>query len=153
MMKLLTALITCTALLMAGSACAQQDNSAAPEVSLPAEAAPALGITEIRIGTGAQAVDGARVGVHYTGWLYDANAPKFHGKKFDSSVDRGRPIFLVLGEHRVIQGWEQGLLNMKVGGRRTLVIPAELAYGTTGVRGLIPPNATLIFEVELVAVN
>ena len=156
-MKLLSALLTCGALILSGLASAQQENPAPPEANLPAEAAPppapAVGITDIRIGTGAEALEGQRIGVHYTGWLVDANAAKLHGKKFDSSFDRHRPIFLVLGEHRVIQGWEQGLLGMKVGGKRTLVIPAELAYGATGVKGLIPPNAPLIFDVELVAVQ
>jgi len=157
MMKLLPALLTCTALLLSGTVSAQQDNSVPPETSQPAEPAapvtPALGITDVRIGSGAEAVNGARIGVHYTGWLVDANAKNLHGKKFDSSFDRHRPIFLVLGEHRVIQGWEQGLPGMKVGGKRTLLIPAALAYGATGVKGLIPPDATLIFDVELVAVN
>ena len=161
-MKLLSACITCILLMMLVPAQAQQEQVAPPDTTQPVEVqqqteptppSPAVQITEQRIGSGAEASAGARIGVHYTGWLYDAKAIKMHGKKFDSSYDRHRPIFLVLGEHRVIQGWEQGLLGMKVGGKRTLVIPPALAYGATGVAGLIPPDATLIFDVELVAVN
>jgi FKBP-type peptidyl-prolyl cis-trans isomerase FkpA len=114
--------------------------------------APQVTITDIKIGSGAEAADGVKIAVHYTGWLFDAKAPKYHGKKFDSSYDRGTPITLHLGEHRVIAGWEQGLLGMKVGGKRTLIIPGELAYGARGAAGVIPPNATLVFDVNLVAV-
>ena len=105
------------------------------------------------VGSGPEAVAGNKVKVHYTGWLYNAGAKQMHGKKFDSSFDRNKPITFQLGAHRVIPGWEQGLLGMKVGGKRTLVIPSELAYGARGAGGVIPPNATLIFDVELVSVN
>jgi peptidylprolyl isomerase len=89
--------------------------------------------------------------MHYTGWLYQ-NGVK--GKKFDSSVDRGEPFEFPIGQHQVIAGWDQGVATMKVGGKRTLIIPPELAYGARGAGGgLIPPNATLIFEVELLDVK
>lgn len=154
-MKLLPTLLTCLTLTICAPAFAQQENAAPLTQELPVEviAAPDVTVTDIRIGSGVQAQDGSRIGVHYTGWLFDPKAIKFHGKKFDSSYDRHRPIFLVLGEHRVIQGWEQGLPGMRVGGKRTLLIPSALAYGATGVKGLIPPDATLIFDVELVAAN
>jgi FKBP-type peptidyl-prolyl cis-trans isomerase len=138
-----------------GNANAQQENTSTPEVTTPAEpiVAPQVTITDIKIGNGAEAVEGNKIAVHYTGWLYDANAKKYHGKKFDSSYDRAKPITLTLGEHRVIAGWEQGLTGMKVGGKRTLIIPGELAYGARGAAGIIPPNAVLVFDVELMAVN
>jgi FKBP-type peptidyl-prolyl cis-trans isomerase len=91
--------------------------------------------------------------VHYTGWLYDPNAADKHGTKFDSSRDRGQAFEFPLGGGRVIQGWDQGVAGMKVGGQRTLIIPAELGYGTRGAGGVIPPNATLIFDVELLGVQ
>ena len=103
-------------------------------------------------GTGAEARSG-RVSVHYTGWLHDPNAADGHGRKFDSSRDRGSPFEFVLGAGQVIQGWDQGVAGMKVGGQRTLVIPPELGYGARGAGGVIPPNATLVFDVELVAVR
>jgi peptidylprolyl isomerase len=109
-----------------------------------------LTIIERTVGTGATAVAGVPVSVHYTGWLYDAKAP--NGKssnKFDSSVDRGEPIKFPLGAGRVIKGWDQGLVGMKVGGKRTLIIPPDFGYGARGAGGVIPPNATLIFDVEL----
>ncbi len=101
-------------------------------------------------GTGDEAVKGATVEVHYTGWLYENNK---RGKKFDSSVDRGRPFAFKLGAGQVIRGWDEGVQGMKVGGRRELIIPARLAYGDQGVPGAIPPMATLDFEVELLKVT
>lgn len=92
---------------------------------------------------------GKQVKVHYTGWLYDANAPENKGKKFDSSVDRGMPFTFVVGICQVIKGWDEGVADMKVGEIRRLIIPGHLAYGTRGVPGLIPANATLLFDVEL----
>ena len=151
--RLLTRTALPIATILSSGAMAQQEPA---EPTNPVEAIatfPAVSITEVRTGSGKEAVDGARIGVHYTGWLLDEKAPRQHGKKFDSSYDRHRPIFLVLGEHRVIAGWEQGLQGMKVGGKRTLLIPSALAYGATGVPGLIPPGAALVFDVELVAVS
>ena len=104
-----------------------------------------LEIKDITVGSGAEAVPDMRVSVHYTGWLTD-------GTKFDSSVDRGKPFAFTLGEGRVIQGWDKGVAGMKVGGKRELIIPPELAYGPNGT-GPIPGNATLRFEVELLKVS
>ena len=92
---------------------------------------------------------GKQVKVHYTGWLFDANAPDNKGKKFDSSVDRGMPFTFVIGVGQVIKGWDEGVASMKVGEVRRLIIPGHLAYGTRGVPGMIPANATLLFDVEL----
>ncbi len=102
------------------------------------------------IGTGAVAEPGHTVVVHYTGWLFE-NAAR--GRKFDSSVDRDEPFDFPLGAHHVIQGWDEGVAGMKVGGKRTLIIPAELGYGARGAGGVIPPNATLIFDVSLLEVR
>ena len=103
-----------------------------------------------KIGTGGEAVTGKMVNVHYTGWLYDENAPEKKGKKFDSSRDRSGHFTFPLGAGRVIKGWDQGVLGMKVGGQRTLIIPPTLGYGTRGAGNVIPPNATLVFDVELI---
>ena len=91
--------------------------------------------------------------VHYTGWLHDPSKADGHGSKFDSSVDRRQPFEFVLGGGQVIRGWDEGVAGMKVGGKRTLVIPPEMAYGARGAGGVIPPNATLVFDVELVEVR
>ena len=98
------------------------------------------------VGTGVEAVAGKTVSVHYTGWLAS-------GQKFDSSVDRGQPFSFPLGAGRVIKGWDEGVQGMKVGGKRKLTIPSELGYGLRGAGGVIPPNATLIFDVELLGVR
>ncbi|HBH79933.1 MAG TPA: peptidylprolyl isomerase [Nitrospira sp.] len=98
------------------------------------------------VGTGDVAVVGKNVNVHYTGWLEN-------GKKFDSSVDRGQPFSFPLGAGRVIKGWDEGVQGMKVGGKRKLTIPSDLGYGSRGAGGVIPPNATLIFDVELLGVR
>ena len=112
-----------------------------------------LFMTDHKIGTGAEAVAGKTVSVHYTGWLFDASRPDNKGKKFDSSRDRGSPFEFPLGAGRVIAGWDQGVAGMKVGGQRTLVIPPELGYGARGAGGVIPPGATLVFDVELLGVR
>ena len=109
-----------------------------------------LQITDAKVGTGFSPKPGQTCIVHYTGWLY-VNGAK--GAKFDSSVDRKRPFNFVLGEHQVIEGWERGVATMKVGGKRTLIIPPALGYGAKGGGTAIPPNATLIFEVELLDVK
>ncbi|HLW12198.1 MAG TPA: FKBP-type peptidyl-prolyl cis-trans isomerase [Casimicrobiaceae bacterium] len=108
---------------------------------------------DVKQGTGAEAVAGKQVVVHYTGWLYDTSKPDSHGAKFDSSRDRNAPFSFVLGAGRVIKGWDEGVAGMKVGGQRTLVIPPEFGYGARGAGGVIPPNATLIFDVELLDVQ
>ena len=105
-----------------------------------------LKYTDLETGTGAEARPGAAVEVHYTGWLVD-------GTKFDSSHDRNRPFRFKLGAGQVIRGWDEGVAGMKVGGKRKLGIPPDLGYGSQGARGAIPPNATLVFEVELLSVG
>lgn len=111
--------------------------------------ASGLQYDDLTIGTGTEAVAGKRVSVHYTGWLYEDGKA---GKKFDSSKDRGQPFQFALGAGQVIRGWDEGVQGMKVGGKRHLVIPSELGYGARGAGGAIPPNATLLFEVELLGV-
>jgi peptidylprolyl isomerase len=108
-----------------------------------------LQIIEVKEGTGASAA-GKTASVHYTGWLYQ-NGQK--GAKFDSSLDRGQPFSFPVGAGRVIKGWDEGVAGMKVGGKRTLIIPPALGYGAAGAGGVIPPNATLMFDVELLAVK
>ena len=105
------------------------------------------------VGTGREAEPGFNVSVHYTGWLYDEKAADHKGKKFDSSVDRGQPFKFDLGAGQVIQGWDEGFAGMKIGGKRTLIIPSEMGYGARGAGGAIPPNAALIFDVELLDVK
>ena len=112
-----------------------------------------LQVTDNAIGTGTAAAAGQQVTVHYTGWLYDTGAADHHGGKFDSSRDRNEPFAFRLGAREVIPGWDQGVAGMKVGGSRTLVIPPALAYGERGAGGVIPPNATLVFDVELLDVK
>jgi len=109
--------------------------------------------TDTRTGTGAEAVSGQRVTVHYTGWLHDAAAPDQKGRKFDSSRDRNEPFEFRLGAGEVIRGWDEGVAGMKVGGQRTLTIPSELGYGRRGAGGVIPANAVLVFDVELLGVR
>jgi len=109
-----------------------------------------LKITDSQVGTGATPKPGQICVMHYTGWLYEGGAK---GKKFDSSLDRGKPFEFPIGRHQVIAGWDEGVATMKVGGKRTLIIPPELGYGARGAGGVIPPNATLIFDVELLDVK
>ena len=125
------------ALLMMGAAMPMVSESAAPA---------GLQIEDVKVGTGDTAETGKTVSVHYTGWLTD-------GKKFDSSKDRGQPFEFPLGGGRVIKGWDEGVKGMKVGGVRKLTIPPEMGYGARGAGGVIPPNATLVFEVELLKVG
>lgn len=106
-------------------------------------------IIDTRPGRGMAATPGRVAVVQYTGWLYDPGAPDHRGRKFDSSYDRGRPFSFTLGTGQVIRGWDEGIVGMRVGGRRTLVIPPRLAYGARGAGGVIPPDATLIFDIEL----
>ena len=108
---------------------------------------------DTQVGTGREAEPGFNVTVHYTGWLYDANAKDYKGKKFDSSLDRREPFNFFLGGGQVIQGWDEGFAGMKVGGKRTLIIPSEMGYGVRGAGGVIPPNAVLVFDVELLDVK
>jgi peptidylprolyl isomerase len=109
-----------------------------------------LQITDGAVGDGASPQSGQTCVMHYTGWLYENGAK---GKKFDSSVDRGQPFEFAIGVGQVIRGWDEGVATMKVGGKRTLIIPPQLGYGARGAGGVIPPNATLIFDVELLGVK
>ncbi|RJF69581.1 FKBP-type peptidyl-prolyl cis-trans isomerase [Rhodopseudomonas palustris] len=109
-----------------------------------------LKVQDTKVGTGASPTRGQTCVMHYTGWLYQNGAK---GAKFDSSVDRNEPFEFPIGMGRVIKGWDEGVASMKVGGKRTLIIPPELGYGARGAGGVIPPNATLIFEVELLGVK
>lgn len=114
------------------------------------ETADGLKYTDTKVGTGPEAKAGNKVSVHYTGWLYN-NGEK--GKKFDSSLDRGQPFSFNLGGGQVIRGWDEGVAGMKEGGKRTLIIPPALGYGARGAGGAIPPNATLMFDVELLKIQ
>ena len=110
--------------------------------------------TDLRVGTGAEAVSGRQLTVNYTGWLYDPAQPEPKGRQFDSSLGVGRtPFLFTLGAGRVIRGWDQGVAGMRVGGLRRLVIPPELGYGSQGSAPEIPPNATLVFDIELLNVQ
>ena len=153
-------LMSCGALAL-GAACTKKETTASSTTtastvagkdsntaSTAAVTAPggSVKIDEVTVGTGAEAVNGKTVSVHYTGTLMD-------GKKFDSSLDRGQPFKFELGKGQVIQGWEKGIVGMKVGGKRKLTIPPELGYGERGAGNVIPPNATLNFDVELLGVE
>jgi len=116
----------------------------------PVKTASGLQVIDTVAGTGASPKTGETCVMHYTGWLY-VNGQK--GTKFDSSVDRGKPFEFPIGVGRVIKGWDEGVSTMKVGGKRTLIIPPELGYGAAGAGGVIPPNATLIFDVELISIK
>jgi len=115
-------------------------------------AADALVKKDTVVGSGKEAVSGTNVVVHYTGWLHNLAAKDLRGNKFDSSVGRG-PFTFPLGGGRVIKGWDEGVAGMKVGGKRTLIIPSEMAYGKRGASNVIPPDATLVFDVELLEVK
>jgi peptidylprolyl isomerase len=141
---LMTAALAFTAL----GTIAMTDEAAAQ--SKPVTTPSGLQMTDTTVGKGAQPKAGQTAVVHYTGWLYDKGQK---GKKFDSSVDRGQPFEFPVGAGRVIKGWDEGVASMKVGGKRTLVIPPQLGYGDRGAGGVIPGGATLIFDVELLGVK
>jgi FKBP-type peptidyl-prolyl cis-trans isomerase FkpA len=157
-MKLLNTLLAGICLIGL-SACQAESNSANADKSTTKETVKmAENITELQkidtqLGTGREAEPGFNVTVHYTGWLYDPAAKDGKGKKFDSSLDRGQPFNFFLGGGQVIQGWDEGFAGMKIGGKRTLIIPSEMGYGARGAGGAIPPNANLIFDVELLNVK
>jgi FKBP-type peptidyl-prolyl cis-trans isomerase len=149
-------LLPLAALLAAFSttACSKQPATAeTPPTKMEKSEMSELIKTDVKLGTGAEAMPGHNVTVHYTGWLYDEKAPDHKGSKFDSSRDRGEPFEFPLGAGQVIKGWDVGVAGMKVGGMRTLIIPPEMGYGSRGAGGVIPPNATLVFEVELLGVK
>ena len=130
---------------------APAERKTAPPKAAPVK--PAFTRTDLQAGTGREAQKGRRLSVHYTGWLYDSTRADLKGRMFDTSKDRG-PFDFVLGAGQVIPGWDQGFDGMKIGGRRRLIIPADLAYGVDGAGGgIIPPNATLLFEMELLDVQ
>ncbi|WP_171001716.1 FKBP-type peptidyl-prolyl cis-trans isomerase [Methylobacillus flagellatus] len=141
-----------TAMLATG-ACTAENASTNKETSAMSNTITELVKKDTVVGTGREAEIGFNVTVHYTGWLYDPSKPDGKGEKFDSSVDRRDPFIFYLGGGQVIQGWDQGFAGMKVGGKRTLIIPPEMGYGTRGAGGVIPPNATLLFDVELLGVK
>ncbi len=119
---------------------------------------PGGSVTELQridqvVGEGTLAEPGADVTVHYTGWLYDEREPESRGRRFDSSVERDQPFTFPLGAGKVVRGWEEGVAGMRVGGKRVLLIPSEYGYGRKGAGGVIPPNASLVFEVELLDVK
>jgi peptidylprolyl isomerase len=122
----------------------------APDLAAAVKSRSGLGILDIREGSGPVPTAGQTARVHYTGWLLEDGK---RGRKFDSSVDRGQPFEFPLGQGRVIRGWDEGVATMKIGGQRTLVIPPELGYGARGASNVIPPNATLVFDVELLGVR
>ena len=135
-------------------AIAQQGSAPTPKEGSKMDATvTTLKKIDTKQGTGAEAVKGRPVAVHYTGWLYDPSKPEGKGAKFDSSLDRREPFVFPLGGGQVIRGWDDGVVGMKVGGKRTLVIPADMAYGARGAGGVIPPNAVLVFDVELLEVR
>jgi len=125
----------------------------APELPPATVGVDQLQVTDIVVGSGAEAVAGKRVTVHYSGWLYEPARPDAKGKAFDSSREAGRPFTFALGAGQVIAGWDQGVQGMRVGGQRRLVIPHALAYGERGAGGVIPPRASLVFDVELLDVR
>jgi len=156
------AFVTILVLLLAGGGYLAYAGFLSPAAQSTPEAGPAGGMPDLSnlttagggldyrdevVGAGEEAVPGKTVSVHYTGWL------RSNGQKFDSSVDRGQPFEFQLGAGQVIQGWEKGVAGMRVGGKRILVIPPELGYGASGAGGVIPPNAALVFQVELLGVK
>jgi FKBP-type peptidyl-prolyl cis-trans isomerase FkpA len=152
-MKQFLAIIGVVGLLGAASACGGSDSSPSTSGDSGVNNITSLQVTDVKVGTGTEATSGRTVTVHYTGWLYNESAADKHGTKFDSSRDRNQPFSFALGAGQVIRGWDQGVLGMKIGGQRTLIIPPSLGYGSTGAGGVIPPNATLVFDVELLGVQ
>ena len=132
------------------SAGAAIDSPALAQTGKPMTTPSGLQIIDSKVGSGPSPKTGQTCVMHYTGWLYENGAK---GKKFDSSVDRGQPFEFKIGQHQVIAGWDEGVASMKVGGKRTLIIPAALGYGAQGAGNVIPPNTTLMFDVELLGIK
>lgn len=148
-MKLISILLAAT-LGMTLIACqAETSSTSTKDATVMSERITEFQKIDTQTGEGREAEAGLTVIVHYTGWLYDPAAEDKKGQKFDSSVDRGQPFEFPLGQGMVIQGWDEGFAGMKIGGKRTLMIPSEMGYGARGAGGVIPPNADLIFDVEL----
>jgi FKBP-type peptidyl-prolyl cis-trans isomerase FkpA len=154
-MSRLIVLLPALLLAACGGGAPSSSSSPAPGASAPAAAADvgALAVEDRVAGTGGEARPGMLVSVHYTGWLFDPSAADKRGKKFDSSKDRGQPFEFQLGHGDVIPGWDEGVKGMKVGGTRVLTIPSAMGYGARGAGGDIPPNAALVFEVELIGLK
>ena len=150
MQRILFASFLTLGLLASGCGGGSESAATTPAPATVASGPTALQVTDTVVGVSTTAVAGMTVTVHYTGWLYDAAAPNFRGAQFDSSVGK-TPFSFKLGAGQVIQGWDVGVTGMKVGGTRTLTIPSAMAYGSAGVRGVIPANAALVFNVELLA--
>ena len=146
--RTLAAIVVAIALI--GTVAVGTSTSSRAQAAKTMTTASGLQIADSKVGTGATPKPGQTCVMHYTGWLYENGAK---GKKFDSSVDRGEPFEFPIGQKRVIAGWDEGVASMKVGGKRTLIIPPALGYGSRGAGSAIPPNATLIFEVELLGVK
>ena len=146
--RTLAAIVVAIALI--GTVAVGTSTSSRAQAAKTMTTASGLQIADSKVGTGATPKPGQTCVMHYTGWLYENGAK---GKKFDSSVDRGEPFEFPIGQKRVIAGWDEGVASMKVGGKRTLIIPPALGYGSRGAGDAIPPNATLIFEVELLGVK
>ena len=150
-----TRLSFAVALLLSLGACkpsSSPESSQSPAAQAPAASA-AFASKDVVEGSGEAIKSGETAVVHYTGWLYEPAAPDHHGQQFDSSRTHGAPFRFPVGGGRVIKGWDEGVVGMKVGGRRELVIPPEMGYGEEGAGGVIPPNATLIFDVELLGIE
>ena len=152
-MKQFVFLASLIAILGAFTACSGNDNAPSTTAETGLSSFTTLQVTDVKVGTGTEATTGKAVTVHYTGWLYSQTASDHHGTKFDSARDRNQPYTFVLGSGTVIKGWDQGVVGMKVGGQRTLIIPPSLGYGSAGYPGTIPGNATLVFDIELLGVQ
>jgi FKBP-type peptidyl-prolyl cis-trans isomerase FkpA len=144
--------------MFATSGCSADSKTSDSQTSKQEKPAMSKSITELVkidqvVGEGREAEPGFNVTVHYTGWLYDPSKPEGHGEKFDSSVDRREPFVFYLGGGQVIRGWDEGVAGMKIGGKRTLIIPSHMAYGERGAGGVIPPYATQVFDVELLGIK
>jgi FKBP-type peptidyl-prolyl cis-trans isomerase len=150
MKRLPASLLLAASLVLAGCPASISQTSEGDSMNT---AASSLVSTDIQVGGGAEVGRGQTAVVHYTGWLYAEGAPENKGKKFDSSRDHGEPFAFTVGGGQVIKGWDLGVAGMKVGGKRRLVIPAELGYGARGAGGVIPGGATLVFDVELVEIQ
>ena len=147
-MRIFLSACTAVAIAIIGSTAIPKD-AMSQSAAKPVTTSTGLQIIDTKPGTGASPRSGQTVVVHYTGWLYENGAK---GKKFDSSVDRNEAFEFPIGQGRVIKGWDEGVATMKIGGKRTLIVPPQLGYGARGAGGVIPPNATLMFEVELLGV-
>jgi FKBP-type peptidyl-prolyl cis-trans isomerase len=134
-----------------GAACSP--HAAAPPPLRPPAAATSFQSEDLKVGSGPAITAGREAVVHYTGWLYEASAPDHKGREFDSSRRSGQPFRFALGGGQVITGWDRGVAGMKVGGTRRLIIPPELGYGDAGADDVIPPGATLVFDVELIGIQ